>query len=1323
MDDTFDWGKNTWDVINAKFRDKDNLIAHQLDSYNDLIDRGIPQMIETAMPLEAKCDHIASYKFNVLKVSFCKPVQHDQVYKPLYPFEARMRDMNYSGTLYIDYEEQFNDGRNITTTIERKVPIGKIPIMTGSKYCHLYGKTRAERAALHECQVERGGYFIVNGHEKVLITQERPAENTVLCFKESDQTKPYVARVEIKSTIDQRFYPIKVSSVKLTKIPDPKKESGQKLRVSLPYIKKEIPLFIVFRALGVTTDKEIIEYILGDLSGDVDNELVNMIVPSALEANQKNITNELEAINYIAAHVNNPILKAQSMKDQKLAKGAEVILTEDQKLKNETTRLRYAKDIINREFIPHVGQNNKKKARFLAHMTRELLDAITRDTYADRDSYANKRKDLAGALMAQIIRFHLQKLFREIKASYVQMLEKKTSTGIIRKTIQKCTMESKLKNAMSTGNWFTTKAQADSASKKGISQVLQNLSSNGRISHLRRIQSPLERAGSKHEPPRRFHLTQIAKSDPNETPEGAQVGVVKNFALMAHVTQESNSYPVRSILFKLGVVDICEASSADIHRSTLVIVNGDLIGIISGVFQTERTFRYLKMFKLMGKISRYVSIAWLPELSKLMIQTDGGRDCHPVYVVDQNNHFKINNLLNRLSDPQSYLKKITWNELLDGIDESVDSNTAARWYPNGYNVDSSEPGAFPPQYITKGGYIEYLDTNEEQCAHIAIFPTDMANGQTFIQQDKITVAGYLSLNMANDLDKYSLMNKLREALPPKALGLLDNVIIVEYKPAKDRKNPSWTVLKYDGNLINDEVPPATMLIMTNINRFINKTYTQYTHCCPHPAMWFSVVSQMIPYPDHNQAPRNCYQSAMGKQALGIYATNFIRRLDTMANVLLYPQHPLAQTRTMKYTGLAELPHGYQAIVAIASYTGYNQEDSVLLSKAAIQRGMFNSLFYRTYSKKLQELPTGNSNREVFKIPPEGNTVARKAGSGISERYHAIKVSKNPDEDDRPIIGTLVHGNDIIIPQYKISKKKSEGDKVPYTDTSTTVRANEQGMIDYIIPNEQFPNNKNEEGHKFIKVRISELRKPVIGDKFASRAAQKGTCGLDYPESEMLFTEDGMVPDIVMNPHAIPSRMTIGHMIESLLGKKAALSGELQDCTPFTDYSIEDTKRDMAKYGFHHEGNEIMYNGQTGAVMECAIFINPTYYQRLKHMVNDKIHGRNRGPVQVLTKQPVEGRSRDGGLRFGEMERDVMIAHGSTQFLKEKMMESSDIFPMHYSKEKKNFISVNEETGVYKYGNQDIYESDDICKLNVPYALTLLHNELKTALVDIKFLVD
>jgi len=260
-------------------------------------------------------------------------------------------------------------------------------------------------------------------------------------------------------------------------------------------------------------------------------------------------------------------------------------------------------------------------------------------------------------------------------------------------------------------------------------------------------------------------------------------------------------------------------------------------------------------------------------------------------------------------------------------------------------------------------------------------------------------------------------------------------------------------------------------------------------------------------------------------------------------------------------------------------------------------------------------------------------------------------------------------------------------------------------------------------HKFVKVRVSDFRAPVIGDKFASRAAQKGTCGMAYTESAMLFTEDGYMPDLVMNPHAIPSRMTLGHVIEALLGKKGVLSGRIQDCTPFTDFSIDKTKADVESYGYQREGNEVMYNGQTGQIMECAIFINPTYYQRLKHMVDDKMHARNRGPIQILTKQPVEGRSRDGGQRFGEMERDVIVAHGAAQFLKEKTMELSDIFPTHVSKDKKTFVSVNTEHGIYKHGNQDIYETDDVCQVNVPYALVLFQNELKSSLIDMKLITN
>ena len=389
---------------------------------------------------------------------------------------------------------------------------------------------------------------------------------------------------------------------------------------------------------------------------------------------------------------------------------------------------------------------------------------------------------------------------------------------------------------------------------------------------------------------------------------------------------------------------------------------------------------------------------------------------------------------------------------------------------------------------------------------------------------------------------------------------------------------------------------------------------------------------------------------MGKQAMGVTLTNYDHRMETMNNVLYYPQKPLATTRSMEYLKFRELPAGQNAIVAIACYSGYNQEDSVIMNQSSIDRGLFRSLFYRTYMD--QEKKVGMSMVETFGIPERGKVLRMKQGM-----YDKL------DADGLVAPGVRVSGHDVII--GKLAPLAADAEELgqrtkqhQYRDVSTPLKSTENGVVDRVLL------STNIDGNKFVKVRTRVTKVPQIGDKFASRHGQKGTIGITYRHEDMPFTREGLTPDLIINPHAIPSRMTIAHLIECLLSKVGSLRGCEGDATPFTDVTVTSVSDLLFESGYHSRGFEVMYNGYTGKKLRAQIFLGPTYYQRLRHMVDDKIHARARGPVQILTRQPVEGRARDGGLRFGEMERDCMISHGASAFLKERLFEVSDAYRVH-----------------------------------------------------------
>jgi DNA-directed RNA polymerase II subunit RPB2 len=464
----------------------------------------------------------------------------------------------------------------------------------------------------------------------------------------------------------------------------------------------------------------------------------------------------------------------------------------------------------------------------------------------------------------------------------------------------------------------------------------------------------------------------------------------------------------------------------------------------------------------------------------------------------------------------------------------------------------------------------------------------------------------------------------------------------------------------------------------------------HTHCEIHPALMLGHMASTIPMSDHNQSPRNTYQSAMGKQAVGLYAKNYASRLDKNGYVLCSPMRPIVETRMMNAMKIQEMPFGFNAIVAIGIYSGYNQEDSVILNRGALDRGLFRSLYYTIY-KDEEHRNVASGKEERFSKPRREVTRGFKNSS-----YHAIQ------ENGMPALNSIIKENDIVI--GKVTNLKHDAHGYTFRDSSTTHKNSENCRVDGVWQ------DKNSDGYPFIKARVVSERIPEIGDKFSSRHGQKGTCGIILNEEDMPCTASGLRPDLIMNPHAVPSRMTIAQLMETMFGKVCTETGNLGDGTPYTHLKIEDLKEHMLKLGMHPYGNEMLYNGQTGELMEAEIFMGPTFYQRLKHMVSDKKHSRSRGPIVSLTRQPCEGRARDGGLRVGEMERDCMLSHGTSMFTKERLMDVSDPFSTGFCKNCGVLAVVNREASLYECGTCGVKTEFEM--KTIPYAMKLWTQELE-----------
>jgi DNA-directed RNA polymerase II subunit RPB2 len=537
------------------------------------------------------------------------------------------------------------------------------------------------------------------------------------------------------------------------------------------------------------------------------------------------------------------------------------------------------------------------------------------------------------------------------------------------------------------------------------------------------------------------------------------------------------------------------------------------------------------------------------------------------------------------------------------------------------------------------------------------------------------------------------------------LRVKDRNIVITDKIINDLKanNLSWddllTNCKIDESVIEyiDPEEQSFSMIATKPKNIVetngNNVYN-FTHCEIHPSTIFGVVASCIPYPDHNQSPRNTYQCAQAKQAMGVYATNFNERMDKTAYVLSYSTRPLVDTRVMNLIKLNEIPSGCNINVAIMTHTGYNQEDSLLVNKGSIDRGLLQITI--SHTEKDEDKQKINGDEEIRCKPDPAKTKGMKFGN-----YNKVNSKGVVPEN------TLIENRDIIISKVTpIKENRNDHTKViKYEDGSKQYRTVEETYIDknYI--------DRNGDGYSFAKVRLRSLRKPVIGDKFSSRHGQKGTVGNIIPEEDMPFTKDGVRPDIIINPHAIPSRMTIGQLKETLLGKVLVELGLFGDGTSFGELDVSTISQKLLDLGYEAHGNELMYNGLTGEQIECSVFMGPVFYQRLKHMVNDKQHSRSIGPMVNLTRQPAEGRSRDGGLRFGEMEKDAMVSHGAARFTRGRMYDASDKFSVYVCKKCGIIASYNDQLHIHCCRTCD--NRVDFAYVEIPYACKLLFQELTT----------
>ncbi|KAJ1973663.1 DNA-directed RNA polymerase III complex subunit Rpc2 [Dimargaris xerosporica] len=1125
LTDPIPTAKDKWELLPAFLQIK-GLVKQHIDSFNHFINVDMKKIVQANAKITSDADNIFYLKFTNIYVSKPDRQEASAASKPFTPHECRLRDLTYSGTIYVDIE--YVKGKQIIR--RRGVSIGRMPIMLRSSHCILRDCSDEKMAALQECPLDPGGYFIVKGTEKVILVQEQLSKNRILI----EHDPKGLMQASVTSTTLER----KSKTYVVMK--------NNKLYLRHNSIADDMPLIVALKGMGMQSDKEITQFVVGH-----NPKFLQMFAESVEEAASLEVFTQQQALEYIGSKIKFS-RRVMGQRKPPAEEALEILAT------------------IVLAHIPVEHMNFRPKCIFITMMARRVLMATLNPALMDdRDFLGNKRLELAGQMLSLLFEDLFKRLTTELKMSFDKVLNRanrvKPFDAYNQLLCHGDLITGGFVRAISTGNWTLKRFKMDRA---GVTHVLSRLSYISALGMMTRIQSQFEKT-RKVSGPRSLQPSQWGMLCPSDTPEGEACGLIKNLALMTHITTDDDEVPLVRLIFALGAEDINLLTGGELYqkRGHFVTLNGVPLGLTRHPRQFVHNFRLLRRCR---RISEFVSIHINSHHRSVNISSDGGRICRPLIIVENMQGRVTPDHIRRLR-----AKEMTFDDFL------------------------------------RQGLVEYLDVNEENDASIALYEKHIVPETTHLEIEPFTILG--------------------------------------------------------------------------------------------------AVAGLIPYPHHNQSPRNTYQCAMGKQAIGAIAYNQLNRIDTLLYLMVYPQQPMVKTKTIELINYDKLPAGQNATVAVMSYSGYDIEDALVINRASLDRGYGRCQTMRKYTTLVKKYPNGTFDR--LADPPENLSLPSEIErygildadgiAGVGERVLPKQVYVNkqtPTMTTTDLNGTTA-----------AAQMASGAAVVSYKPTPMVYKAPEPAYIDKVLL------TNTESDQIMVKTLIRQTRRPELGDKFSSRHGQKGVCGLIVAQEDMPFSDQGICPDMIMNPHGFPSRMTVGKMIELLAGKAGVLQGARQYGTAFGGSKVQDMSEILIENGFSYSGKDYLTSGITGEALSAYIFFGPVYYQKLKHMVMDKMHARARGPRAVLTRQPTEGRSRDGGLRLGEMERDCLIGYGASMLLLERLMVSSDAFD----------VFVCEQCGLlgYKGWCQYCKSNDHIVSMVIPYAAKLLFQELQSMNIAPKLVLE